>query len=140
MLMTIELKLPRVRAVFGCGVLACACASWMGAYFGAAWGSMAAFLCCLLLFLGALVLRPTKGEAMACGLCGGVFGAMHTLGYSYDTMDSYGLILKSTKTLLTGALCMLALSLVAACVCLMIVRLLDHLRAVCAREGAGDAG
>ena len=138
--MTIELKLPRLRALFGCGLAACACASWMGAYFGAAWGSMAAFLCCALLFVGALALRPTKGEAIACGLSGGVFGVMHTLGYSYDTMDSYGMILKSTKTLLAGALCMLALSLMAACVCLLIVRLLDHLRVVCARSGAGDAG
>ena len=140
MLMTIELKLLRLRVVFGCGVAACACAAWLGAYFGAAWGAMAAFLCCWLLFVGALALRPTKSETIACGLSGFVFGVMHTLGYSYDTIDSYGLILKNVKTLLAGALCMLALALVAACVCLMIVRLLDLLRVVCARDGAGDEG
>ena len=138
--MTIELKLPRLGAMFGCGAAACACASWLNAYFGAAWGSMAAFLCCLLLFLSAIMLRPTRGEAVACGLSGCVFGVMHTLGYSYDTLDSYGMILKSVKTLLAGALCMLALALVAACVCLLIVRLLDLLRRICAREGAIDAG
>ncbi|MBE5799087.1 MAG: hypothetical protein E7321_03965 [Clostridiales bacterium] len=137
--MTIKLKLPGAKAVFGCAAAACACASWMGAYFGAAWGSMAAFLCCCLLFVLALGLRPTRSEMIACGLSGCVFSVMHTLGYSYDTIDSYGLILKSSKTMLCGALCMLALALVAACVCLLLIRALDHLRAVCARPGEGDA-
>lgn len=137
--MTIELKLPGAAALLGCAAAACACASWMGAYFGAAWGGMAGFMCCLLLFALALVLRPTRGEIIACGLAGGVFGVMHTLGHSYDTLDSYGLILKSVKTMVSGALCMLALALAAACVCLLLVRLLDRLRALCARKTAADA-
>lgn len=121
-----------------CAAAACACASWLSAYFGAPWSGAASYLCCLLLFLSAVMLRPTRGEAIACGLAGGVFGVMHTLGYSYDTINSYGLILKNTKTLLCGALCMLALGLVAFCVCLLLVRLLDHLRRVCARSGEAD--
>ena len=137
--MTIKLRLPGVGAMAACAAAACACAAFMGAYFGAAWGGMTGFLSCLLLFVLAWGLRPTRGEAAACVLSGGVFSVMHTLGYSYDTIDSYGLILKSTKTLLTGALCMLALALTAACVCLLIVRVLDHLRIVCARTGEGNA-
>ena len=138
--MTIKLKLPGVPAMLGCAAAACACASWMGAYFGEAWGSMAGFLACALLFVSALMLRPTRSESIACGLGGCVFSVMHTLGYSYDMLDSYGLILKSMKTLVTGALCMLALALTGACVCLLIVRLLDHLRVVCARSGDADSG
>lgn len=137
--MTIKLKLPGAGAIAISAAAACACAGCMGAYFGAAWGSMTGFLCCFLLFAAALGLRPTRGEAIACGLSGGVFGVMHTLGYSYDTINSYGLVLKSTKTLISGALCMLSLALVAACVCLLIVRALDHLRAACARKGGASA-
>ncbi|MBQ8617906.1 MAG: hypothetical protein IJ418_10430 [Clostridia bacterium] len=138
--MTIKLRLPGAAALAGCAAAACACASWMGAYFGQAWGSMAGFLSCLLLFVSALALRPQKGEAIACGLAGCVFSVMHTLGYSYDAIDSYGLILSSAKTLATAALCVIALAFVAACVCFLIVRLLDHLRASCAREGNADEG
>ena len=138
--MTIKLRLPGVPALFGCAAAACASASFMGAYFGQAWGSMAGFLSCALLFVSALMLRPRKGEMIACGLAGSVFSVMHTLGYSYDTINSYGLILRSAKTLATAALCMMALALTAACVCLLIVRLLDHLRVVCAREGDADTG
>ena len=101
--MTINVKLPRPGAAALCVLAACACAANMGAYFGAAWGGMLSFLCCLLLLLLALLLRPKAKEAIACGLSGGVFSLMHTLGYSYDTIDSYGLILKSTATLLRGA-------------------------------------
>ncbi len=136
--MTINVKLPGAGAIAASAVAACACAGLMGAYFGAAWGSMTGFLCCMLLFVLALGLRPTRGEAIACGLSGAAFGVMHTLGYSYDTIDSYGLILKSSKTLLDGVLCMLSLALVAACVCLLAVRELDYLRAVCARVGKGS--
>ena len=132
------LKLPRLSTGALCAAAACACASFMGAYFGAAWGGTPSFLCCLLLFLSAAALRPTKGEALACALCGGVFGVMHTLGYSYDTIDSYGLILKNAGTLRTGALCMAALAAVAFCVCLLLLRLLDALRQICARSGEGD--
>ena len=130
--MTINVKLPRRGAV---GALT---GGILGAYFGAAWGGMLSFLCCLLLLLLALLLRPKAKEAIACGLSGGVFSLMHTLGYSYDTIDSYGLILKSTATLLRGALCMISLGLVAACVCLLLVRLLDALRDGCARRGDAD--
>ena len=132
------LKLPGLSVSALCAAAACACASWLGAYFGAAWGGMASFLCCLLLFLFTAMLRPTKGEAITCTLSGGVFGVMHTLGYSYDTIDSYGLILKNARTMCAGALCMLALAAVAGCVCLLFVRLLDGLRQRCARSGGAD--
>lgn len=138
--MTIQMKLPGLGVMAGCAAAACACAGFMGAYFGAAWGSMTGFLACFLLFLLALGLRPTKKEIIACGLSGCVFSVMHTLGYSYDTIDSYGLILKSAKTMLSGALCMVSLALAAACVCLALIRVLDYLRAACARAGEAEAG
>lgn len=124
----------------GCAGAACVCAYWMGVYFGTAWGSMTGFLACMLLFLLALRLRPTRAETVACLFSGGVFSVMHTLGYSYDTINSYGLILKNTKTLFSGALCMAALALTASCVCLVLVRLLDHLRTTCRRTESADAG
>ena len=128
--MTMQVKLPKLSAAALCTAAACACASFLSAYFGAAWSGMASFLCCLLLFLSAVMLRPTRSETVACALSGGVFGVMHTLGYSYDAIDSYGLVLKNDVTLRTGALCMAALAAVAFCVCLLLVRLLDFLRQV----------
>lgn len=122
-----------------CAVAACACASFMGVYFGAAWSGMASFLCCLLLFLCAALLRPAKREAVFCAVLGGVFGVMYTLGYSYDTMDSYVLVLKNPGTMVRGALCMVSLGAVAFCVCLLLARLLDALRHACARQGEADA-
>ena len=136
--MTMQVKLPGLPAGALCAVAACACASFLSAYFGAAWSGMASFLCCLLLFLSAVMLRPTRGEAIACAVSGGVFSVMNTLGYSYDTIDSYGLILKNAGTMLTGALCMAALAAAAFCVCLLLVRLLDALHRVCVRSGEGD--
>ena len=138
--MTMQVRLPGLATAAVCAAAACACASFLSAYFGAAWSGMAAFLCCLLLFLSAVMLRPTRGETVACALSGGVFGVMHTLGYSYDTIDSYGLILKNAGTLRTGLLCMAALAAVAFCVCLMLVRLLDALRQICARAEARGTG
>ena len=129
-----QLRLLRPRtAAFLVGA-ACVCSACLKAYFGAEWGGMASFLCCLLLFFCAAALRPERKEAAACLLSGGVFGVMHTLGYSYDAVDSYGLILKNTRTLTTGVLCMLSLSMVACCVCLILVRLLDHLSKHCADD------
>ena len=136
--MTIEVKLPRLRAFFACAVAACLCASWLGVYFEAAWGLTASFLCCLLLFSCAITLHPTKKEVLACGISGCVYGVMHTLGYSYDTINSYGLIFKSARSLTDGALCMLAQALVSASVCLILVRLMDHLRKTCVRMEASD--
>lgn len=129
-----QLQLPRLGTAAALAAAACACASWLGGYFGAGWNSMASFLCCLLLFVTAFALRPTKKELAACGIAGVVFGVMHTIGYSYDTIDSYGLILKNLGTLISGALCMLALSAAALCVCLILVRILDHLKTVCIRQ------
>lgn len=133
------IHLPGLRAVFACMAISCAMGSSLTAYFGAAWGGMAAFLCCALLLLAACALRPTRGEAIACALSGAVFGAMHTIGYSYDSIDSYGLILKNGRTLVLGALAALSLAVLAACVCLVLVRLIDRMRAVCARAGEADA-
>lgn len=136
--MIIKLKLPGIGLLFGCAAAACVSASWMGAYFGEAWSTELSFMACLLLFLLSSSLQPTRREGIACALSGGVFSVMHTLGYSYDTINSYGLIVKNTKTLVTGVLCMLSLAITAASVCLLIIRLLDHLSTVCMRMSERD--
>lgn len=133
------IRLPGLRAVFACAAAACAMGSSLTAYFGAAWGGMAAFLCCALLLLLGCALRPTRGEAIASGLSGAVFGAMHTIGYSYDSINSYGLILKNGRTLVIGALAAVSLAIVAACACLAAIRLIDFMRTSCARAGGEDA-
>ena len=123
-----QLRLPRPGVSAALAAAACACAAWIRQYFGADAGSMALALCCLLLMLCAAALRPTRKEAAACAVTGAAFGIMHTLGYSYDTMDSYGLILKNMGTLIGGVLCMIALSATAFCVCLILVRVLDAMK------------
>lgn len=133
------MKLPGLGAAFACAAAGCAMSASLAAYFGAAWGGMAAFLCCTLLLFAACALRPARGEAIACGLCGAVFGAMHALGYSYDSIDSYGLILKNSRTLVTGLLAMISLAVFAACVCLVLIRMIDRMRMSCARTGEGNA-
>ena len=103
-------------------------------------GGMALFLCCFFLLLFAVSVSPTKKEAIACAVAGIIFGVMHTLGYSYDTLDSYGLIFKNTRTLIGGVLCMAALSVMAFCVCLILVRLLDAMRNTCMRQESVHTG
>lgn len=135
-----QLRLPRPGVSAVLAAAACVCASWIRQYFGADAGSMALALCCLLLMLCAAALRPTRKEAAACAVTGAAFGVMHTLGYSYDTMDSYGLILKNAGTLVGGMLCMIALSAMAFCVCLILVRVLDAMKNACMREGTAEVG
>jgi len=135
-----QLRLPRAGVSMALAAAACVFATWISRYFGAEAGGMALFLCCLLLMLCTAALRPTRKEAVACAVTGAAFGIMHTLGYSYDTMDSYGLILKNAGTLVSGALCMIALSAMAFCVCLILVRVLDAMKSACAREDAVQAG
>ncbi len=118
----------RLRTLSVCALCACICSAGLYQYLGPAWGSMAAFFCCFLLFCVCAALRPQKGEVISCLLMGGVFGSMHTIGHSYDTLNSYGLIMRNMKTLLSGAYCMVSLALVAACVCLLLIRLMDLLR------------
>lgn len=130
-----QLQLPRMRTTAILTVAACACASWLGGYFGAEWNTMVSYMCCLLLMLCAAALRPTKRETTACAMVGTAFGVMYTLGYSYDTMDSYGLVLKNIGTLFSAGLCIIALSAVAFCVSLILVRVLDALKTACARRG-----
>lgn len=131
-----NVKRPVLAAL--CVPAACACAAALSAYFGAAWSGMASFLCCLLLLLAAAALRPTRREAAVCAVFGGAFGVMYTLGYSYDTVDSYALVLRNAGTMARGAMCMAAMAVVAFCVCLLLVRLMDALRPVCARQGGAD--
>ena len=106
------LQLPRLRVIAACGVAACACASALGAYFGADCGGLA-FIGCWLLFVSALSLHPGRAQFIAAAALSALFAAMRTLGASYDAIDSYGLILKNARTLVTASLAMGALFAVA---------------------------
>ncbi len=134
-----DIRLPGARGIVLCLAAALVCSAGLQGYFGAAFGGMMTFVGLMMVFLSALSLRPTRAEIAACLLMGGVFGVMHTLGFSYDAIDSYGMILKNMRTLLSGALAMASLALLAACVCLMLVRGMDALRNSLARRGAADA-
>lgn len=128
-----------LRVAAWCAVSASLCATCMSRYFGETWGTMTAFLCCALLFYVAVQLKPRKKEALPCVGMGAVFALMYTLGYSYDRNNAYDMLMRSGKTLVTGALCMIALSLVAGCVCLILMRLIDRLRIVALRTQEADS-
>ena len=106
-------NLPRLRAVPLCFFAAVASATAMGAYFGMQ--GTAALIACLLLYWGALALRPSRREAALCALLGAAFSLSRVLGLSYDTMDSYGLIMRSAGTLVAALLAFLSLAHPAAC-------------------------
>lgn len=133
------LQFPRLRTAALLGIAAIACSSWLGAYFGAAYGTTAVLLAFWFLFVGAAMARPRAREAALCALLSAFFAAMRTLGYSYDQIDSYGMVLKSTQTLLRGALACAALFAAASCACLLLLRLLGRLRRCARRQGDADA-
>lgn len=133
------IKAPRLRDGALCGVLALASSAWLGAYFGSLFGGTAALIACFMLFMAARMAEPTRGEIIGSALLGGFFAAMRVLGYSYDTIDSYGLVLKNMKTLVCGALAMLALTLTAASAMILLLRLVSALGKRALREGEADA-
>ena len=133
------LQFPRLRTAALLGVAAIACSSWLGAYFGAAYSTTAVLLACWFLFLGATMVMPRAREAALCALLGAFFAAMRTLGYSYDQLDSYGMVLKSAQTLVTGSLACIALFAATFCACVLLLRLLERLRRCARRQGNADA-
>lgn len=132
------LQLPRLRVIAACGVAACACASALGAYFGADCGGGLAFIGCWLLFVSALSLHPGRAQFIAAAALSALFAAMRTLGASYDAIDSYGLILKNARTLVTASLAMGALFAVALCCILLALALLERVRLRAAGGQADD--
>ena len=132
------ISIPRLRVLLVCALGASACSFGLNRYFGAGWGGMAAFLCCFLLFVICAALQPGKRDTAACLLMGGAFGVMHTIGYSYDTLNSYGMIMRNMETFFSGVYGMAALTLVAGCVCFLLVRLMDVLRDSLIRRECAD--
>ena len=132
------LQLPRLRVIAACGVAACACASALCAYFGADCGGGLAFIGCWLLFVSALSLHPGRAQFIAAAALSALFAAMRTLGASYDAIDSYGLILKNARTLVTASLAMGALFAVALCCVLLALALLERVRLRAAGGQADD--
>lgn len=133
-------NLPRLRAVPLCFFAAVASATAMGAYFGEAMQGTAALIACLLLYWGALALRPSRKEAALCALVGAAFSLSRVLGFSYDAMDSYGLIMRSAGTLAVALLAFLSLAAMSACALILLLALTYRVAAWAAREGEIDRG
>ena len=97
---------PRMKIAALLFLAAMACAAAMGGYFP--FGGTGAALSCFFLFLLTAAVRPTRREWGLGAIPAALFTFFRTVGYSYDTTDSYGLLLKNAKTLLSGALAMAA--------------------------------
>jgi len=132
------LKNPKIRTVALSTALSCICSAWIRAYFGAQIGDDSVFVACLMLFMAASYCRPSGKETALCVLLGGFFSGMRVLGYSYDTLDSYGLILKNASTLVEAVLAFIGLGMAAACAVLLLVRLMDSLPSMCVRAEEGS--
>lgn len=123
--MSVTLPCPKKLALlFALSVL---CAAAMGSYFP--FGGASVLLACFLLFVLTAAVRPTRQELVIGAFPSALFAFFRTVGYSYDTTDSYGLLLKSAKTLISGALAMAALFAAALCAVALLFRLLGALRA-----------
>ena len=53
--------------------------------------------------------------SLVCALLGAAFSLSRVLGFSYDAMDSYGLIMRSAGTLAAALLAFLSLAAMSAC-------------------------
>ena len=120
------IQLPRLRFLAPLFAASVFCAAALGGYFP--FGGASVLLACFLLFLLAASVRPTRREWGMAAIPAALFAFFRTVGYSYDTTDSYGLLLKSAKTLLSGALAMAALFAGALCAVVLLFRLLGALR------------
>ena len=120
------IQLPRLRFLAPLFAASVFCAAALGGYFP--FGGASVLLACFLLFLLAASVRPTRREWGMAAIPAALFAFFRTVGYSYDTTDSYGLLLKNAKTLLSGALAMAALFAAALCAVVLLFRLLGALR------------
>ena len=120
------IQLPRLRFLAPLFAASVFCAAALGGYFP--FGGASVLLACFLLFLLAASVRPTRREWGMAAIPAALFAFFRTVGYSYDTTDSYGLLLKNAKTLLSGALAMAALFAGALCAVVLLFRLLGALR------------
>lgn len=121
------ITLPRLRFLAPLFAASVFCASALGGYFSS--GSAGALIACFLLFLLTAAVRPTRREWCTGAIPAALFAFFRTVGYSYDTMDSYGLLLKNAQTMRRGAAAMAALFAAALCAVVLLFRLLDALRA-----------
>ena len=116
----------RLREACAAALAACACASWLGAYFGEAYGGVSALVACWFLFLSSRALRPQARTSRACALLGALFALWRVLGFSYDAIDSYGYVMHGARTMLRSALAWLALACAAACALNLLFALLTR--------------
>ena len=130
---------PSMKSVPVCLIASVASAWAMGSYFGAQMQGTAAMIACLMLYLAVCALRPDRKTALLCGLFGAAFSAFRVLGYSYDTLNSYGLIMKSAGTLLRAAAAFVSLAAMSACAAVVLLALLGRASQMAVREEAGCA-
>ena len=132
------IRTPTLKSIPVCLAAAIAAACAMGAYFGAAMQGTAAMIACFMLFTGACALNPGKQERVFASLLGAAFSAFRVIGYSYDALDSYGLIMKNGSTLFGAVCAWLALAVMSACAVLMIFALLQRIGEWAARGEAPE--
>lgn len=117
------IQLPRLRMIALCGVAAAAAASAIGGYFP--FGGAAVMIACWMLFIGAIAVKPRSREVWIGAIPAAIFAVGRTVGYSYETLNSYGLLLKNAKTLLSGGAAMAAMFAAALCAVLLLTRFLE---------------
>ena len=130
-----EISLRRIALS---GMAACACAAWLGAYYGAAFGGTAAFISCWLLFLIAHAMRPGKRELTSCAGFGALFSFFRLFGYSYDAQDSYGMVFKNLNALAGATLAFLSLAALATCALLLLLALTKRIAGRACAPNAQD--
>ena len=119
----------RAREIALCFAAAIASSVCLEAYFGMLFGGTAAMIACFFLYAHACLSRPMRSEAVGSLILGGLFSIMRVLGYSYESIDSYGLVMKNMGTLTTAALAFLALTLTAGSAVLLLINLFERISA-----------
>ncbi|MBP3427066.1 MAG: hypothetical protein J6M47_02250 [Clostridia bacterium] len=119
----------RAREIALCFAAAVASSVCLEAYFGMLFGGTAAMIACFFLYTHACLSRPMRSEVVGSLILGGLFSAMRVLGYSYENIDSYGLVMKNMGTLTTAALSFLALTLTAGSAVLLLINLFERISA-----------
>ena len=115
----------RARELALCLAAAIASSVCLEAYFGMLFGGTAAMIACFFLYVQTCISRPTRAETAGSLILGGLFSFMRVLGYSYETIDSYGLVMKNMGTLTTAALAFLALTLTAGSAVLLLLHVFE---------------
>ena len=132
------IKIPTLKLIPICFAAGIAASVTLGSYFGLAMQSTGTMLAVMLLFLGVFMLRTERIERILAAILGAAFAAFRVIGYSYDQLDSYGLIMKNVKTLLSALSAWATLSVTAMCAVLLAFALVRRVAAWADRQTEGS--